>query len=310
MSITVEVKSVSYRYNQIHILNDVSFNILKGELICLLGSNGAGKTTLINLMLNRLTLKEGDIRLFDNAVDKNKVTHRIGAMLQDSTAPDRATVAELIELFSSYYPKPLDSQQLIIELGIKTIEHQRFAKLSGGQKQIVLFALALCGDPDLLFLDEPSVGMDVNVRRTLWKIIEGLKAKGKTIILTTHYLGEAEQLADRILVLQNGKITADDTPDIIKAKYANKHIKAISTLSIDQIYNFPCVLNVEKIGKYYEVMTSNAENTLKQWMVFDEHLFDLTVTATNLEQAFIQLVKTNDSDTSLNNPRPTSTISK
>ncbi|MCJ8313170.1 MAG: ABC transporter ATP-binding protein [Saccharospirillaceae bacterium] len=304
MNITVEVQSLSYRYNQTNVLNDVSFKIHTGELICLLGSNGAGKTTLINLILNRLTLLEGQIHVFENDINNNvkssnsNVAQRIGVMLQDSTAPERATVVELIELFASYYPNPLDTEQLIIELGIKYIEQQRFGKLSGGQKQIVLFALALCGDPDLLFLDEPSVGMDVNVRRTLWKIIEELKSKGKTIILTTHYLGEADHLADRILVLQNGKIIADDTPDVIKARFENKHIKAISKLSIEQIQNLPCVSKAQKVGKFYEVITTNAQNTLKQWFVDDDNLLDLTVTSTNLEQAFIQMMQSDESDKS------------
>ena len=301
MNAVIAIESLSFGYNKTTVLNDLSLSVEQGKLTCLLGSNGAGKTTLINLILGRLTCNENTISLFGKKLDKKQeVKKRIGAMLQNSTAPERAKVSELIELFSSYYPTPIDANTLIAQLGLNAISDKRFGKLSGGQKQLVLLALALCGDPDLLFLDEPSVGMDVDVRRTLWKVIASLKARGKTIVLTTHYLEEADALADRVVVLQQGKIIADGTPAQIKSKFQNKIIKAKTSQSITWLNSLPEVISAITLGQYVEVTSRNTESTLKLWLNNDPSLTDLTIVTTDLEQAFIQIThaQTNQPQTS------------
>lgn len=289
MNTAIAIESLSFGYSNAMVLNDLSLSVEQGKLTCLLGSNGAGKTTLINLLLGRLTSNQNTISLFGENQQISQVKKRIGAMLQNSTAPERAKVSELIELFSSYYPTPIGANTLIAQLGLNEIADKRFGKLSGGQKQLVFLALALCGDPDLLFLDEPSVGMDVEVRRTLWKVIESLKAKGKTIVLTTHYLEEADALADRVVVLQQGEIIADGTPAQIKSKFQNKIIKAKTSQSIIWLNSLPEVISTTSLGQYVEVTSRNTESTLKQWLNSDPSLTDLTIVTTDLEQAFIQI---------------------
>lgn len=291
MNDAIIVQEVSFQYTKTPVLKNFSLSVKAGSLTCLLGSNGAGKTTLINLILGRLPMASGSIQLF-NGQSINQIKSRVGAMLQNSVAPEKACVRELIELFSSYYPKPYKVQTLMDELSLTPLANKRFGKLSGGQKQLVLFALALCGDPDILFLDEPTVGMDVEVRRTLWGIIEGLKARGKTIVLTTHYLEEADLLADRIVVLQAGKIVADGTPELIKSQFQSKCIKAQTTQSKDWLEALPEVVSVAAVGKYFEVISNQPEATLQRWLIEDASLSDLTVTAADLEQAFLQLTAT------------------
>lgn len=290
MNFAISADSLSFKYAVVPVLNDFSVNIEKGKLTCLLGSNGAGKTTLINLILGRLSASEGTLRIFGQS-NISKIKPRIGAMLQNSAAPEKACVRELIELFASYYPKPYQVQTLMHELNLTEIANKRFGKLSGGQKQLVLFALALCGDPDLLFLDEPTVGMDVEVRRTLWRIIETLKARGKTIVLTTHYLEEADRLADRVVVLQAGKIVADGTPEFIKSQFESKCIKVKTQKPVEWLNALPEVVSVEMVGKYTEVVSRVPEVTLSAWLPSDASISDLTVSSVDLEQAFLQLTK-------------------
>jgi ABC-2 type transport system ATP-binding protein len=307
MSSAIAIDSLSFGYNKINVLDELSVSVEEGKLTCLLGSNGAGKTTLINLILGRLTNSKGSIELFGKEQDIAQVKMRIGAMLQNSTAPERAKVGELVDLFSSYYPTPFGVKKLMLDLGLNNISDKRFGKLSGGQKQLVLLALALCGDPDLLFLDEPSVGMDVEVRRTLWKVIESLKARGKTIVLTTHYLEEADALADRVVVLQQGKIIADGTPEQIKSKFQNKKIKAKTSQSLSWLNALPDVISSITLGQYVEVISKNTESTLKKWLNNDQSLADITVITTDLEQAFLQITSSKNSSSQDTHSQDTST---
>lgn len=290
MPAAITTNKISFSYGDKQVVNDISLSFQQGELTCLLGPNGAGKTTLINLILGRLPSKNQTLCYFEQDYDFTKVKSRIGAMLQNSTAPERAKVIELIQVFSSYYANPFNNQELIELLQLEPILQQRFGQLSGGQKQLVLFALALCGDPDILFLDEPTVGMDVEVRRILWQVVESLKQRGKTIILTTHYLEEADALADRIVVLRQGSVIADGSPSQIKAKLQHKHIKARTNKPLDWLQNLPHVSSAQAFGQYVELVSNAPEQTLATWLTQDNSVSDLTITAADLEHAFIHLV--------------------
>ncbi len=289
------INSLNFNYNnQDKVLNNLSLDIKQGQLTCLLGSNGAGKTTLINLLLGRLTQMSGTISYFSDQQSIGDVRERVAAMLQNSTAPEKAKVGELLTLFSSYYHQPIPLNQLISQLNLSTLLNQRFGLLSGGQKQLVLLALAMCGNPDILFLDEPSVGMDVTARRTLWQAISQYQSLGKTIILTTHYLEEADALADRIIVLQDGSIAADGSPTQLKSAFEHKTIKAKTTKSIHWLQQMPAVKQVVNSGHYVEVFTSKPALTLKYWLNNDNSLADFTVNSADLEQAFLQLTSTDN----------------
>ncbi len=300
MQAAITTNQLSFAYTDKPVLEEVSVSFNQGELTCLLGPNGAGKTTLINLMLGRLPSQNGGLSYFGESTDFTQVKSRVGAMLQNSTAPERAKVIELIEVFSSYYSNPIARDELLALLQLEHIQQQRFGKLSGGQKQLVLFALALCGDPDILFLDEPTVGMDVEVRRILWQVVESLKKRGKTIILTTHYLEEADALADRVVVMQQGSIIADGSPEQIKAHLQSKHIKAKTDKPLDWLQQLPQVVSAQPFGQYVELVSNAPELTLAHWLVNDKSVRDLTVEAADLEHAFIHLVSAKqDADTAV-----------
>ncbi|MCG7532009.1 ABC transporter ATP-binding protein [Psychrobium sp. MM17-31] len=299
MSSIIDIKALSFQYVKSdvkqRVLNELSLTINRGQVVCLLGANGAGKSTLINLMLGRLKAQCGDIEIFGQLHSSKEVRQRLGVMLQDSAAPERAKVSELLELFRSYYDQPLPLTQLYSDLQLDGIKDKYFGALSGGQKQLVLLAIALCGDPDLLFLDEPSVGMDVTTRRVLWQVIERYKSLGKTILLTTHYLEEADALSDRIVVLKGGRIIADDTPQGLKVAFSHKLIKAKTSIAMASVRALAGVVNVAQYGNYLEVTTTNAAETLAKWQVLDADIDDLTISNCDLEQAFIQLTQDMDS---------------
>ena len=199
-------------------LRDISLTIQPGELVALLGSNGAGKTPAVRLLLGLSAPTSGLARVF-GADPRDAVNRRrTGAMLQVARVPETLEVREHVRLFSSYYPNPMPWAEVIEAAGLAGIETRRFGELSGGQKQRLLFALAICGNPDLLILDEPTVGLDVAARRGIWEQIRKFVRRGRSILLTTHYLAEAEALANRIIVIDQGSVLAEGTPAEIKSR--------------------------------------------------------------------------------------------
>ena len=198
------IRNLSKSYGKVVALRGMNLEIRAGELLALLGPNGAGKTTLVQTLLGLAQPDSGSVSVFGDDPHLGRVQTRLGAMLQVARVPETLKVREHIDLFSSYYPAPLPIEETLQIAGLTEIKDRPFGELSGGQKQRVLFGIAICGDPDLLFLDEPTVGLDVEARRLMWSQIRTLIARGKTILLTTHYLNEADALADRILVLDQG----------------------------------------------------------------------------------------------------------
>ena len=213
-----ELKNVTKRYGSVEALRGVDLSINRGELLALLGPNGAGKTTAVRILLGLTPPTSGDAALFGHHPASHAAKLCRGALLQVAKVPETLKVREHIELFSSYYPKPLPIAETIAAAGLAGVENRLFGDLSGGQKQRVLFALAICGNPAILFLDEPTVGLDVDSRRTLWAHIRGFVARGGSVLLTTHYLEEADALAHRVAVIDRGRIAAEGTPAQIKAQ--------------------------------------------------------------------------------------------
>ena len=222
----VELVNVSKRYGEVHALDDVTLAIQPGEVVAMLGPNGAGKTTSISLMLGMRNPTSGTARLFGMDPKDLRARSRIGVMLQESGVPGMLRVEEIVDLFRSYYPAPLSRSEAIQMAGLEAKAHSLVKDLSGGQHQRLYLALAVCGNPDALFLDEPTVGMDVEGRRRFLEEIGELAAKGRTVVLTTHYLEEADQLAKRIIVINHGRVIADSSPAAIKARVAGKRINA------------------------------------------------------------------------------------
>jgi ABC-2 type transport system ATP-binding protein len=223
-----------------------------------------------------------------------EVRTRIGAMLQVAKVPETLRVREHIDLFSSYYPKPLPLAETLTLAGLQEIKDREFGELSGGQRQRVLFGLALCGDPDILFLDEPTVGLDVESRRVLWEEIRKLIARGKTVLLTTHYLEEADALADRVVVINRGEIIAEGTPAEIKANTAGRRIRCVTSLDIEIVRALPGVIEVRRDRDALEISAGVAEPVLRELLMRDAGLSGVEVKSAGLEEAFLALTGTNN----------------
>ena len=213
-----ELSAVTKRYrNGVTALKNLSLCLQPGEIVALLGPNGAGKSTAVKLLMGLAAPTDGSARIFGQDPRHAPNRLRTGVMLQVGRAPETLRVREHIDLFRGYYPRPLAATDLMRIAGLGGIEDRLFGQLSGGQKQRVLFALALAGDPDLVFLDEPTVGLDIEARRSMWAEIRNLAARGKTVLLTTHHLEEADALASRIIVINKGEVVCEGTPAQIKA---------------------------------------------------------------------------------------------
>ena len=289
--VVASLEGVIKNYENIRALQGVNFRVRAGEVVALLGPNGAGKTTAVKLLLGLLQPNAGKARVFGGDPVNPENRMRTGAMLQVGRVPETLRVREHIDLFSSYYMKPMPVAEVLVAAGLEKIQDRKFGDLSGGQKQRVLFALAICGDPDLLFLDEPTVGLDVEARRMLWDEIRALVRRGKTVLLTTHYLQEADALADRIAVINKGEIVAEGTPATIKAQTAGKKIRCITSLSFSAVRQIRGVAEVKEDREAFEIHTSTAEPVVRELLARDAMLSGLEVTSGGLEEAFLALTQ-------------------
>jgi len=288
---------VSKSFGPVRALSQVDLAVHAGEVVAVLGPNGAGKTTAVKLLLGLASANAGTVSVFggDPRMPLNRL--RTGAMLQVGRVPETLRVEELVDLFSSYYVKPMAVRETLVAAGLEGIEKRRFGVLSGGQKQRVLFALAICGDPDLLFLDEPTVGLDVEARRTLWDEIRRLVVRGKTVLLTTHYLQEADALADRIVVINRGTIIAQGTPAEIKARTAGRQIRCVTRLPVATVCSLPGVLEVCSDRGAVVSGTAAAEPVLRELFRRDPEVSAIEVTSAGLEDAFLALTRDNEQGT-------------
>jgi ABC-2 type transport system ATP-binding protein len=292
--VIASLNRASKSFGDVDALRQVNFAVRAGELVALLGPNGAGKTTAVKLFLGLARPTAGTVNVFGGDPIHAEVRTRIGAMLQVAKVPETLKVREHIDLFSSYYPKPLPLAEILAVAGLQEIKDRVFGELSGGQRQRVLFALALCGDPDILFLDEPTVGLDVESRRVLWEEIRKLIARGKTVLLTTHYLEEADALADRVVVINRGEIIAEGTPAQIKASTAGRRIRCVSSLDIEMVRALPGVIEVRRDRDALEIHAAEAEPILRELLMRDTRLSAIEVTSAGLEEAFLALTGTNN----------------
>ena len=286
----VELTDVSKRYGEVQALRDVSLNIEPGEVVAMLGPNGAGKTTSISIMLGARNPTSGTARLFGLDPKDLKARSRIGVMLQESGVPGMLRVSEIVDLFRSYYPSPLPTTEAIAMAGLEEKARSLVKDLSGGQRQRLYLALAVCGNPDALFLDEPTVGMDVEGRRRFLEEIGELAAKGRTVVLTTHYLEEADQLARRVIVIDHGKVIADASPAAIKAQVAGKRVTFTTTAVPDegQLDGLPLSSKVIE-GHRVRLLTNEPENVVRELFRRGVQVENLEVAGADLEEAFIAM---------------------
>jgi ABC-2 type transport system ATP-binding protein len=295
------LSGVTKRYaNGVVALDQLSLALRAGEIVALLGPNGAGKSTAVKLMMGLCAPTSGTARIFGADPRDTATRLRTGVMLQVGRAPEMLKVREHIAMFRGYYPKPMPYAEIVAAAGLEGIENRYFGQLSGGQKQRLLFALAIAGDPDMVFLDEPTVGLDIEARRGMWKQIRALAARGKTVLLTTHYLEEADALANRIVVIDHGRVICEGTPAEVKAMGAGttlsagaaqgvKIIRCTTTLADEHLLRMPGVMGVEMAGAMTIVTTSTPEATLREMLALDATLTALEVQSPALEDAFLAL---------------------
>jgi len=287
--IVAELRGVRKHYGTVQALRGVDLQVRSGEVLALLGPNGAGKTTAVGLLLGLLKPTAGEVSLFGGDPSSTAAKVRVGAMLQISGVPATLKVREHLELFASYYPAPLSVARALELADLTEVADRPYGKLSGGQKQRVHFALALVGNPDLLFLDEPTTGLDVGARRAFWEQVRDFIGSGRTVVLTTHYLEEADALADRIVVVDHGAVIAEGTPAEVKSRTAGRRIHAVTSLGRDEVLALENVVSVERNGAALEILASHAEPVVLELLQRDPALRDLEVGGAGLEDAFLAL---------------------
>jgi ABC-2 type transport system ATP-binding protein len=286
----VELEDVSKRYGEVLALDGVTLAIDTGEVVAMLGPNGAGKTTSISLMLGTRKPTAGKAQLFGLDPRDLKARSRIGVMLQESGVPGMLKVDEMVGLFGSYYPAPLKVSEAVAMAGLQEKSNSLVKDLSGGQRQRLYLALAVCGDPDVLFLDEPTVGMDVEGRRQFLQQIGQFAARGRTIVLTTHYLEEADQLAHRVVVVDRGHVIADSTPAEIKSRVAGKRITFTTSrpMAPGDLEGLP--LNSQHVADgQVRLLTNEPESVLRELFRRGVEMSQLEVSGADLEEAFVAM---------------------
>ena len=295
-TVLARLAGVHKRYGKVEALRGVDLELRGGELLALLGPNGAGKTTAIALLLGLLRADSGKVELFGADPQDIDARRNIGVMLQDASLPPTLKVGELLRLTASYYPAPRSVAESAELAGVAELLQRPYAKLSGGQQRRVQFALALCGRPRLLFLDEPTVGMDIQARQKLWSAIRALVADGCAVVLTTHYLEEAEALATRVCVMAHGRIISEGSVDALRARVALKRVRCSSRLDVATVAAWPEVVEARLDGERLWMSTGRAEDLLRRLLASDPALGALEVQAAGLAEAFTELTDAADTE--------------
>lgn len=286
MEKVIEVTALVKRYGQLTAVDGISFSVNSGTCFGLLGPNGAGKTTTIEMMEGLVTADAGEIKFFGQALTKS-VLSQVGIQFQHTALQDFLTVEEIIDMFSAFYPEVEDKAKLMQLCDLQQVAKQDHRKLSGGQKQRLLLALALLNKPKIIFLDEPTTGLDPHARRTFWHLINTIKSQGKTIVLTTHYMDEAQFLCDQIVIMDQGKIIAQDSPD----KLLQQHFKgAMIRLPLANLAG----RDVAQFGRMYaeqfvDIDTEDVEQSIADLLQQGISLAGLHVKSANLDDLFIKL---------------------
>ncbi|GGA35220.1 ABC transporter ATP-binding protein [Dyella nitratireducens] len=282
------------RYGHLTALDGVDLVLQRGELLAVLGPNGAGKSTSISLLLGLIRPDGGQAELFGMDPQQIDARRRIGVMLQSAVLPPTLHVGELLRLVASYYPHPRPLKESTGLAGIDDLLNRPYGRLSGGQQRRVQFALALCGRPELVFLDEPTVGMDIDARRKLWSAMRNLVAEGCSVVLTTHYLEEAEALAQRVVVMAKGRVLSEGSVDALRAQVPLARIRCATDLDVEAVSAWPLVNAAQREGGRLLILTSEPENVLRRLLDADASLSALEVQRAGLAEAFTELTREED----------------
>lgn len=286
MEKVIEVHNLKKHYSNVKAVDDVSFSVDKGVCFGLLGPNGAGKTTTIEMLEGLIKPDAGDITFFGKPLDK-RALQQIGIQFQHTALQEFITVEETLDMFSAFYAEVADKQEIMTLCDLHSIKSQDHKKLSGGQKQRLLLALALINNPKIIFLDEPTTGLDPHARRKFWDLINQVKQQGKTVVLTTHYMDEAEYLCDEIVIMDQGKIIAQDTPqNLLTANFSG----AIVRLPVNNLNG----VAIEEVGRpfaehYVDIDAEDVEQVITSLIEKGITLQGVQVKSANLDDLFIKL---------------------
>ena len=291
LPVLAQLRSARKSYGKVLALDDMNLQLRSGQVLALLGANGAGKSTAVSVMLGLCDADQGDASLLDQPPQSMEARRRTGVMLQSTQLPDTLKVGELLAMTRGYYPQPLSVADCVAMAGLDGLLERRYGKLSGGQQRRVQFAMAICGRPKLLFLDEPTTGLDIDARQRLWAAIRELVADGAGVVLTTHYLEEAEALADRVVVINGGRVAAQGSVQQIRSRVAQRRVRCLSALDVDRIATWTQVLSATRVGPRIEVVTDVAEPVVRRLLAEDPALTDLEVLRAGLADAFVEITK-------------------
>jgi len=298
MTAIIEVKNLSKKYGDFTAVDGISFEVQQGETFGILGPNGAGKTTTLEMIEGLKAISGGEVILDGKNVAKqtHAVKSVIGVQLQASSFFEGLNLVELINTFASMYNRKVDAMELLREVQLEEKAKSEVKELSGGQKQRLSIAVGLVNDPKILFLDEPTTGLDPQARRNLWDLVEQIKAKGKTVVLTTHYMDEAEVLCDRIAVMDNAKIVAlDTTENLLKSTGVNPTVefKTLTAIPESTLQQLPGVSNVKRESHFYFLTTNQPQSTLDGLFTLGRtnniKIEELTLKRATLEDVFLKL---------------------
>jgi len=286
----VSLHGLHKTYGPVHAVDGVDLMIAPGEVVALLGPNGAGKTTTMEMLLGLTTPDQGEVRLFGRTPAKATAEGLVGAMLQSGGFMGEMTGREIVKVMAAQYPKPLRVEEALERAGISEHARLRYGGLSGGQKQRVRFAAALVCDPDLLVLDEPTVAMDVQGRHDFWTAMRDFTAGGRTVLFATHYLAEAQDFADRVVLMRRGEVIADGSVAEITAKVDGRTITAsIEQADPARLRALPGVNLVEQRGRLVTLHALDSDVALRALLANFPKARDISVTAMSLEDAFVAL---------------------
>jgi ABC-2 type transport system ATP-binding protein len=295
----ITVRGVRKAYGSVQALDGVDLTVRRGELLALLGPNGAGKTSLVEILEGHRIADAGELDVlgFDPAARERAFRERIGIVLQEEGLEENLTVREMIELYGAPYPNPRPADEIIELVGLTEQRDQRAGTLSGGQRRRLDLAVGICGDPELIFLDEPTTGFDPAARRRSWELIGDLKALGKTILLTTHYMEEAQRLADRVVVIAGGRVIAEGTPDTLgrgTVEGAQVSFRVPAGYVADEL-PLPGELEIERRGSALsfrtQAPTADLAPLLSWAAVRGVELEGLAVSRPTLEDVYLQLTE-------------------
>ncbi|MFI5763812.1 ABC transporter ATP-binding protein [Streptomyces sp. NPDC051563] len=290
--VVVSFENVTKNYGPVRAVDGLSLALYPGETVALLGPNGAGKSSTLDLLLGLRPADSGSVRLFGTTPREAVVAGRVGAMLQTGGLMEEVTVRELVELACALHPRPYPAEQVLGLAGVTDIAGRLVNKLSGGQEQRVRFALATAGHSDLIVLDEPTTGMDVTARQAFWATMREQAAQGRTVLFATHYLEEADAIADRVLVLSKGRLLADGTAAEIKAKAGARRITFdLTGPAADEqaLRGLPHLTGFERHGDTVRLQSGDADATVHALYALGLYPRNLEVAGLGLEQAFIAL---------------------